>query len=89
MIVFSTDRGLAAKRAKRSGLELASTLGRISPNSSNRNVTQTVLKMKVHVADWNTNIRSTRRAESIVMQMLTKLLQINIVAKSRSLCVSR
>ena len=87
-IVKSTDSGAAAKRATRSGLELASTLGRISPNNNNRNVTQTVLKTKVHVGVEKTNIISTIRAEMIVMQILTKLFTIRIVANNRSLCVS-
>ena len=65
----------------------ASTLGRISPKSSSRKVTNTVLNR--NSKRRNVKSESMILAVRMTMQIFTRLLTTKIVANSRSTSVSR
>ena len=67
-------------RANPTRLLAAITFGSISPNSRMRNVAATVVNRNSHTPEVNTNSCEIRLADSMVMQIFTRLLMVRIVA---------
>ena len=86
-----TSRGFAMSRANLMLFKLAYTFGAISPKSTNTNVTKTTLIRKIIQSgiDELTRLLSNVKEDKMMIPILTKLLEIRIVARRLRCFVSR
>ncbi len=85
---LNSRSGCEKVRATFTGLLCENTLGMISPKSSSRNVTTTVLNRNSYMPPKR-NTASIRFEVSMTMQMFTRLLTMSMVASSLSTSSSR